>query len=292
MKKRFTLYILLLTAVLPAACSAAPGKSFFWKISFHGKTAHILGSIHLATKDIYPLHPKIERAFKQARCLVLETTDRQDSTFVKLMLKHAMYPAGQSLRKNLSPSAYKALARKIKKLGQNIKTYNKFKPWFLAVALSIITLQRAGYSPELGIDFHFENKAKKLGKKITGLDSNTRYVKLFAFLNRSIQEVFLNYMIQNIDQSVREADRMIHAWKTGNTKMLASIFERTFKKYPRTRKLKKLLLDDRNIDWARKILPMLRSGKKLFIVVGAGHLVGKGNLLELLQKAGCRIHQR
>jgi len=46
-------------------------KSFLWKVQSKTSTAYVLGSLHLATKDIYPLNQKIENAFDQSDSLVV-----------------------------------------------------------------------------------------------------------------------------------------------------------------------------------------------------------------------------
>ncbi len=53
----------------------------------------------------------------------------------------------------------------------------------------------------------------------------------------------------------------------------------------------KLLLDDRNPGMAGKISNMLESGKKLFVVVGAGHMSGPNSITELLEKQGLEVRQ-
>ena len=44
------------------------------------------------------------------------------------------------------------------------------------------------------------------------------------------------------------------------------------------------LFDERNKQMATKIEDLLRTEKTYFVVVGAGHLVGKNGLLQLLGK--------
>ena len=46
-----------------------------------------------------------------------------------------------------------------------------------------------------------------------------------------------------------------------------------------------ILLDKRNMNWVEQLKTILPA-KNLFMAVGAGHLVGKNGLIELLKKEG------
>ena len=66
--------VLCLSLLLPlSACpDSAPGKSFIWKVSSETNSIYLLGSIHLATPELYPLDSCIEDAFALADNLVVE----------------------------------------------------------------------------------------------------------------------------------------------------------------------------------------------------------------------------
>ena len=91
--------------------------------------------------------------------------------------------------------------------------------------------------------------------------------------------------------TLRETAGMIAAWKSGDAEGLAKILQEAASKDVGSKKLMKLLLDDRNQGMAKKILGLLEEGKKLFIVVGAGHLSGANSIIELLEKQGLEVKQ-
>ena len=51
------------------------------------------------------------------------------------------------------------------------------------------------------------------------------------------------------------------------------------------------ILTDRNRNMAKKISSHLRSRGTVFVVVGAGHLVGDLGIVELLRKEGYHVEQ-
>ena len=48
---------------------------------------------------------------------------------------------------------------------------------------------------------------------------------------------------------------------------------------------------DRNECWFKKLESLLKQSKTHMVVVGAGHLPGKGGLLELLKQEGYTLEQ-
>ena len=43
--------------------------------------------------------------------------------------------------------------------------------------------------------------------------------------------------------------------------------------------------------WVKPLLSYLKKGEAVFVLVGAGHLGGKGGVLELLKEEGCIVTQ-
>src|SRR5262249_2889342 len=82
--------------------------------------------------------------------------------------------------------------------------------------------------------------------------------------------------------------QMIDAWKTGDDKALDKLVLTEMRNFP---ELQKKLLLDRNKKWVDSLEKMFDGEKDVFVTVGAGHLVGKDSVVELLQKKGFKIEQ-
>ncbi len=55
--------------------------------------------------------------------------------------------------------------------------------------------------------------------------------------------------------------------------------------------LEELLLTKRNRAWIPAIVELLEGDENVMVVVGTGHLVGKGSVVQLLKKKGYRAEQ-
>ena len=68
-----------------------------------------------------------------------------------------------------------------------------------------------------------------------------------------------------------------------------AILFKSFEGYPQ---IENRLLRRRNIQWVKKIEEMMAEDKNIFIIVGAGHLIGPGSVVALLKQKGYRVKQK
>ena len=83
---------------------------------------------------------------------------------------------------------------------------------------------------------------------------------------------------------------MLHAWRTGDVAEIDRIL-REESGGPDAAPLLEALLDARNVEMAEAIERGLKPGRRPFIAVGAGHIGGKGGLLEILAARGYALRQ-
>ena len=126
-----------------------------------GRLVYLVGSVHLLTKDYYPLSPALDTAFKESR-----PPRRRSATLAEMiapesqmkMLTRGMLPAGQSLDKVVSPATFAPVSERVKSLGLPIEPLKRFKPWMLALTLPALEWQKAGFDADLGLDKHFYDR--------------------------------------------------------------------------------------------------------------------------------------
>jgi uncharacterized protein YbaP (TraB family) len=285
---RFTMAVAFLVIAVGggrAAESAATGKRLFlWRIKSAKSTAYVLGSIHVAKPQMYPLDPRIEKAFQNADVLVVEANaspEKMGGMALQLMMR-ASYPPEDSLEKHISKDVCDATIARVAKFGLPAAQARQMKPWILGMTITLAELQRLGIDPMYGLDMHFLQTAKD--KPITELEGAEEQINLLDGLSDKQQEDFLKYTLKDVDNIARNVDELITSWATGDAKKLEEFVLQAVKESPDLQPLFVKLFDERNKQMAAKIETLLQTGKTYFIVVGAGHLVGKTGLLELLGK--------
>ena len=97
-----SLLAVALTASLAAQTAPAPEKLFLWEATGAKGKAYLLGSIHLAREELYPLDPAIENAFAESETLVVEVDIEKDQAAMQgRMLAAGIYLNGQTLEQQL-----------------------------------------------------------------------------------------------------------------------------------------------------------------------------------------------
>jgi uncharacterized protein YbaP (TraB family) len=93
-------------------------------------------------------------------------------------------------------------------------------------------------------------------------------------------------MITMLEESTpEESAKLVSAYKTENIDLLYDFT--TDKKYT-SDKTKKIILDERNLNWAKN-MPELMKKQSVFFAVGSGHLAGEFGVINLLRKAGYKV---
>jgi uncharacterized protein YbaP (TraB family) len=205
------------------------------------------------------------------------------------MMAMGLYPEGQSLHQNIPAEMQVSLKKKMTNLGMPLEHFARFRPWFLAVTLTVLELQRLGFSLEYGIDIHFYGKAGTDEKEIAFLEPADFQLDLLGKMNARDQNAFLGQTLEDLNVADRMADDMLKYWKRGDVDNLYAILFKSFEDYPQ---IENRLLRRRNLDWAKKIEEMMSEDKNILVIVGAGHLIGPGSVVALLKEKGYRVTQK
>jgi len=289
---RITIALAFVVSLSVRAAESTPtGKRLFlWRIKSAKSTAYLLGSIHVAKPQMYPLDSRIEKAFQGADVLVVEANaspEKMAGTALQMMMR-ASYPPEDNLEKHISKELFDATISRVAKLGLPAAQARQMKPWLLGMTITLAELQKLGIDPAYGLDMHFLQGAKD--KHIEELEGAEAQLNLLDGLSDKQQEDFLKYTLKDVDNIARHVDDMIASWTSGDAKKLEAFLLQAIQDSPDLQPLFVKLFDDRNKAMAAKIETLLKTGKTYFIVVGAGHLVGKTGLLQLLGKT-CQVEQ-
>jgi len=266
-------------------------KTFMWKAQSKTAVVYMLGSVHFMKKEVYPLNNKIEAAFESSNILAVEANINDVAKIdLQKLVASAFYLGNETLETHVSKETYELLKKETAPLGIPIELISKQRPWFLAMTLESVELMKLGFNPQYGIDNYFLKKAAGK-KKIVELESLDYQINLFSGFSDEEQEFFLLYTLKNLKMVKHEIDQLMQAWMTGDLKGMELI---ALKADPdmRVAKLYEKLIFERNANMTLKIEDFLKTNKTYFVVVGAGHLVGKKGIIEMLKNKGYRVEQK
>ncbi len=290
MRKLCLLLCFFLTAAVLAAQPTEQKRHMLWQVQGSKGTVYLAGSFHLLTEDVYPLDSIFVTLFEESDMLVLEipADSLQSPAAQRYMLQKGLYQDGGTLADAVPESLYVATSEFLSGVGVPIAMFQKARPWFMAMTLSVLQMQKLGFRAENGLDFYFADLARKAGKPITGLETVAEQLAIFAGMPDSLQAAFLQETLSEIGTMETSIKELLAAWKQGDAEKIAAMLFDSMSEFPA---LQKRLLRDRNERWVEKIIPMLEQGKRAYIVVGAGHLAGEFGLPTLLRQQGYRVTQ-
>ena len=266
-------------------------KSSLWSIETQSNKFYLLGSLHLLKQNSYPLAAAIGSAYADSRKIVFETdiAALQEPAMQAKLLQLGLYPEGSNLLQDLDGRTRQLLEKKMKALGLPLAQFARFKPWFIALTLASLELQRMGFNPMYGLDVHFFNKARTDAKEIGFLEPAEFQLNLLGNMVKKDQIAFLNQTLKDLEVVNELAADLVKFWKAGNANELHELLFRSFKNYPA---IHDRLLIRRNKKWVEEIEVLMRENKNILFVVGAGHLVGPESVVDLLKQRGYKVKQQ
>jgi uncharacterized protein YbaP (TraB family) len=271
--------------------TAAEAKTFAWKATGKGGVVYLVGSVHLLSKDFYPLDPAIEAAYKDAD-LVIEEVDMAemlDPAAQMGFLTRGMLPSATPLDKVISASNYALVTKRANDLGLPVEPFKLLKPWMVALMLVQAEWQKAGFDPELGLDKHFYDQAKAEGKTTQGLETAAYQISRLDDMTMEQQEHLLSESLKDLDAEKANMARLVESWRAGDAPGVERIVLSELKQEPL---LYQRLLVERNRNWMPKIEALFARPRHALVVVGAAHLVGTDGLVAMLRAKGYTVEQQ
>jgi uncharacterized protein YbaP (TraB family) len=256
-----------------------------WEIHGRHNTVYLLGSIHVLRPSDYPLAPELINAYSHAQSLYMEVNLQElDMQAMQVeLLASATLPPGKTLPVILGKQRYDHAAALARDVGVELSNFDGFAPWFAAEAISQLQLVKLGFQPQSGVEMYFLERAKTDHKSVAGLETVHDQIALFDGLSMDAQAEYLLSSLEEAHDLPKEVDTMVKAWNRGDT----SWFEREMKsEFGRDPSLYQSVLVARNRKWIPKIEALLKEDRNYLIIVGTGHLVGAGSVIDLLKKDG------
>ncbi|MBN1608418.1 MAG: TraB/GumN family protein [Polyangiaceae bacterium] len=275
------------------AAAEQRGRGLFYRVGQGAAVVYLLGSIHVGSSDLYPMRPEIENAFNAADVAVVEIAlDEQSTQQMKAEVMRAMtYPEGDSLQAHLSAETKTALQGFLHQSGLPEQMFMHLKPWAAAVLVTTLELQKAEYSAENGMDLYFQRQAAQRGKPVVALETAQQQLELLAAIDESMQDLMLRESLSDRKTLPQTMSDALAAWKRGDAEGLARALLEPMRTAEYQALFDRVFLR-RNQRMAEAVEGYLAKGGKHFVIVGSGHLVGQGGVVDLLRRAGHTVQQR
>lgn len=277
-------YILAL-ATLCVVTSVSAGPAAWRVTSSAGGEMWLLGSVHYLRASDHPLPEVIDELYSRAGTLVMEIDldDIDPAQSRNEFLSAAMLARGTTLPDVLAPETYALAQTQARALGIDLTLLKNFEPWLVAITMLELGVGRLGFRAEHGIEQYLLSKAQLDGKQVLGLETLGTQIAIFDELSADQQEALLEQTLAEIDSADEVMNRMVEAWRLGKLDELATTLMEEFTEFP---ELYSALVVERNMRWIEALEALLAKPDRHLVIVGALHLVGAHNVVDLLAAQG------
>jgi len=270
--------------------STRPSSGFAWSVLGTSTQVTLMGSIHVGFDGLYPLPEPMLRAFRESTTLAMELALDQEppERITELLVQSATLPKGQTLHDCLSEEAWLRYQDFALRHEDKAKFFNGYRPWFVAVFLSGEKSELNGYDPNQGLDLYFFNQ--RGSRRVVGVEKAQDHVRALAELPAATQELMLLEQLDAMKQSEDELASVVQLWKAGDADGLAQEMFGQFDD-PQYAPVYDALIVKRNEHMTKQIETWLAGKERIFVVLGAGHFVGKDGIVARLKHDGWVPHR-
>lgn len=284
--------ILLTILTVPIYAKNQTG-SFAWEISDEENTIYVMGSIHFMPEDTFPLSESVEEAFADSEKLIVQSNllEVEEEELNNYYRKEGFYEDGQTLSDSLSENVFSQLKEELSDLNIPLSGVDQFQPWHMAQTLETQKISELDYSLDLSVELYFLEKAQEEGKEIIELESYLEQLDFVSNFSPELQEKYLQSILLEFEEDGDRLYKILDAWEKGEReKMEETLFGVRNKKQDLENFYHKYY-DERNKKMAEEIEDIMDEGEQTFVVLGAEHLVGKDNVLEIFRDKEHEIKQ-
>jgi uncharacterized protein YbaP (TraB family) len=270
----------------PAAAPLPDANPALWVVRDSDTTIYLFGTFHLLDGRPW-FNDEVRTAFDASDELVMEAILPDTPTAVlPMIMRYAVDPNHRKLSDRLTRAQNVALGRALTAAGVPPTAFDRFEPWFVSMTLSVLGAQRLGISSANGPETILMGAAHDRHMPIGELEGLEWQIRLFDGMPEAQQLAQLRETLAQNDELPRKLAPMLAAWSRGDVAALARLLDEEDHGGPSDRRLRAMLLTNRNATWAAWIRGRLGRPGTVFLAVGAAHLAGRESVIADLHAQG------
>lgn len=280
---------LTLAACQPAAPQAAAADPALWRITDQDSEIWLFGTVHILPRDVVWRSERVNAAFAAAEEFVTETDTGPAATaeFQALTAQLGALPPGENLLEQLDPPSRARMERLAREAGFQPEQFATVRPWLAAMQISYFHAAQRGQAAEAGVESVLGADAVAQNKRHTFLETPAEQIHILADLPHADQLRFLQATLRQIEEESAVLEDMDDAWARGELDDLGDQLDAQIGEAGPA--VHQALIVDRNRAWANEIAQRLAGEGRIFIAVGAAHLVGDSSVVALLRERGIAV---
>ncbi len=284
--------ILAVLSLVFTACGPAPaaqGGPALWRIADEDSQIWLFGSVHMLPEGIAWRSKAVNSAFAQADELVLETdaSDAGAAQVTELAARLGRLGPGESLSAALDPRSAARLARVCASLALDCARLDTLRHWLAGLTVSIAYAAHEGHAQERGVEAVLLAEAQARRLTVSFFETPEEQLRFLADLAPADEARFLAATLRQIEEEPESVAALDAAWARGDAAALdALVREEIMEAGPA---VYAAIIARRNHNWAAQVEQRLAGEGRIFVAVGAAHMLGEDGLVTLLRARGITV---
>ncbi|WP_323141667.1 TraB/GumN family protein [Massilia phyllosphaerae] len=268
-------------------------RGALFKVSGHGHTMMLFGTIHMGLPEFFPLDDSVTKALAASTTLALEIDPTVQTAEMAAAVQRIALTT-PAIAAAMPPALGPRLTRRLETLGAPATLSSQLKPWMLLITLTTVEYAKLGYRPDLAVDTHLARLAHERNVKVIALETVESQLDLFDRLPVADQWTLLDETLASLDsgEAQQEMVSVTKGWAKADHAALDALALK-YEQDPRlsSQILQRRFLSERNGPMADKLDGLLRREHQTMAAVGLMHLIGKDSLPALLRAKGLKVEQ-
>lgn len=266
-----------------------------------GNIIWLFGSIHVGEDYFYPLPDYVLNAFDNADSLAVEfdiIAFGEDTAAASQMLTSFVITDGSTISDLVDDDVYEDAKEILSDNNFYFNMLDYYMPIFWSDLIDEFLYEKIGINLDLGVDKHLIKRAYKKDKEVLDVESAEFQYNMLAGFSDELQAYLLEESVETYndpDEVKSELDKMLKIWAKGDEAAFIKLLEEEDDEIE-TEEERKLyeeynnaIILSRNVTMANWAEDALKSGKEVFICVGAAHVVGPNAMVDLLKERGYTV---
>jgi uncharacterized protein len=284
----FAMLILTVPASAQVHMAKIAAHPALWTVHSKAATVYLFGSIHLLPDNVSWHTPEIDSAMDASSTFVFEAPldEQGKAEIADFIRKNGSLPSGTTLRSLLPKKTLADYERALAAAHLPSDRLDGARPWLAAIVLDVAYLQQMHYVVADGVDQQVFAYARAHQKHVETFETPAEQLSLFMPKDQKLELQEFDADLNEFQAEESTIGAMVDAWGAGDAKEVGRLMNKSLEGEPGA---KKILIDDRNRNWIKKLDAMLARSGTYFVTVGTGHLVGPRGVPALLRKQGYKV---
>lgn len=266
----------------------AQAQPAMWEVRDDDSAIWLFGSFHVLPEGTAWRTELFDTLLADADRIVFET-DIRPAAAAQVGAEAYMrgvYTDGTLLTDVLGETIETQLRAKAADIDMPMGMVQAMKPWLAANTITVQAMAGKGFAAD-GVELLLLPDLPE--ERLGFLETGSEQLEVLAGASDEEQVAMLVATLDQLDTLPKVMDKMLRSWTSGTPDQLSDVFITGMGGYE-ARFLERLLYA-RNRNWIAPIETMLADNSENLIVVGAAHLIGDSNVLELLEQAGYAVER-